>query len=105
MAWLTRDTEVLASVQSWRRVPWRELEGAVVLEGPALVHTFGCPVALDVAWCRPASSALEVRRVATVCPRRIARPCGTKAVVIAAPCGAFERWRLQLGDLLEITRP
>jgi hypothetical protein len=100
VAWLTRDAEVLASVMRWAEAPWPSLEGALVLDGPALVHTWRSPVSLDVAWCQRRDAQLEVRRVARVPPRRVARPCFGVAVV--APVGAFERWCLQVGDLLEL---
>lgn len=103
MAWLTRDTEVLATASRWGEASWASLEGAVVRDGPALVHTLGSGVALDVAWCRRAPDGeWEVRRVATLGPHRVARPCLPAAMVIAAPAGAFERWRLVPGDLLHL---
>ena len=103
MPWLTRDAEVLASVVAWKTAPWAALEGAVLREGPALIHSFRSPGVLDVAWCRRTEACLEVRRVATLRPHRVARPCF--GVALAAAGGAFERWHLQVGDLLEVQSP
>lgn len=106
MAWLLRDGDVLAAVQA-RQSGWRNaLEGAVVLRSPALVHTLGS-TGLDLAWCGhvktdAGEARLEVRRMASVAGRRLARPrLAPGAIVVGAP-GAFERWRLQVGDRLEV---
>ncbi|HET6874960.1 MAG TPA: hypothetical protein VFH70_09290 [Acidimicrobiales bacterium] len=107
MSWLIREGDVLAAVEP-RRPGWtRELAGAVVLPGPALVHTLGSPTGLDVAWCRRVRTdggepCLEVRKVACLAGRRLALPrLGAGAIIAAAP-GAFERWHLQVGDRLEV---
>lgn len=107
MAWLLREGDVLATLEA-RRPGWtRTIQGAVVLDSPAIVHTFGCDGGLDLAWCSKETTdsggpCLQVRRVACVAARRVVRPrLGSGAIVAGAP-GAFERWRLQLGDRLEI---
>jgi hypothetical protein len=95
-----RSSEVLASVVAWDEAPWASLEGALIRQGPALVHSLRCSGELDVAWCRRVDGGLEVRRTATLSPRRVGRPCF--GPVLAAAGGAFERWRLQVGDVVEI---
>lgn len=82
------------------------LQGAVVLRGPRLIHTLRQAVALDVAWCSSVTEGdnewLEVRRLATLPPRRVARPRLGPAPLVIATEGAFERWHLKVGDRLEI---
>jgi hypothetical protein len=97
---LTRENEVLASVVAWKDASWPAPEGALSVRGPAWVHSLRSPVALDVAWCRPVEGRLQVVRLRRLPPRRPGRPCLGAAVV--AGDGAFERWRLRVGDLLEI---
>src|SRR5579875_1150715 len=107
MSWLLRDGDVLAALET-RRPGWPgALQGAVVLRGPALVQTLTSAVSLDLAWCVPDQSpdgqeCLVVRRIGCLAPRRMARPhLGSRPMVVAGQ-GAFERWRLQVGDRLEI---
>ncbi len=107
MAWLTRDAQVLATVDDRG-----DRSGVRLVEGPALVHTLGGGTPVDVAWCRrrdaptaPSRSSppvLEVQRVATLGSWRLGRPCPPGRVVVVAGAGAFERWRLQVGDRLEV---
>ncbi len=57
MSWLLRDGDVLATLSRSAGRGWPAcLQGAVVLRGPALVHTLtpSHARALDVAWCGPA---------------------------------------------------
>jgi hypothetical protein len=97
---LTRQDEVLASVVAWKEAPWPALEGAVRVQGPAWIHSLRSSVELDLAWCRPVEGHLEVVRLSRLRPRRPGRPCLGVAVVAAG--GAFERWRLHVGDQLTI---
>lgn len=106
MSWLLREGEVLAALDGRRRLGG-PIEGARLCPAPVLLHTLGCAVAVDLAWCGPARTetgedCLQVRRIATVGPRRVARPHVGRGAVIAAEMGAFERWHLQVGDRLEI---
>jgi hypothetical protein len=104
VAWLTRESEVLTALDlkaHWGREP---IDCALLVAGPRLVHSLGGRQAVDVAWCRPASGErLEVRRISVLAPWRVARPCGPRLAVLVAPCGAFERWHLRVGDVLEIS--
>jgi hypothetical protein len=109
MSWLLRDGDVLASVEDRRRGWQASLQGALVWRGPALVQTLtrAPERPLDVAWCAPvrrrgAPSALRVRRITVVGPRRLAPPHLGGGGLVVAPAGTFERWRLQVGDCLEV---
>jgi hypothetical protein len=109
MSWLLRDGDVLAAVEERRRGWQASLQGALVLPGPALVHTLTPPGAgpLDVAWCAPTKldgggAAMQVRRIRVVGRRRVAPPHLGPGGLVVAPAGTFERWRLQVGDRLEV---
>jgi len=109
MSWLLREGDVLAAVEH-RRKGWQgALQGAVILRGPAIVQTLTRPTTrgLDVAWCSPASldgggSGLRVRRITRVPARRVSPPHVGPGALVVAPGGTFERWRLHIGDRLEV---
>jgi hypothetical protein len=109
VSWLLRDGDVLAAVEE-RRPGWQaSLQGAVVLRGPAVVHTLHPAGAgpFDVAWCGPAEldsggPALQVRRIRVVGRRRLGPPHLGPGGLVVAPAGTFERWHLQVGDRLEV---
>jgi hypothetical protein len=80
---------------------------------PALVQTLNCSSPLDVAWCNERSiragdetlnPRFEVRRTACLVPRRIGAPLLHGGAILVAPVGAFERWQLKVGDVVEIHR-
>lgn len=106
MAWLIREGDVLAVVETRRGGRTAGTEGVVVVNGPALVQTLTRPVWLDVAWCGPPAGGgderFEVRRILALRPYRLARPRLISGCLLVAPGGAFERWRLSVGDRLEI---
>lgn len=108
MSWLLRDDDVLAALEERRRGWAVSLRGAVVLRGPGVVHTLAAPVALDLAWCAVVCEGdkerLEVRRIASIGPGRVARPRLYRGALVVANQGSFERWRLKVGDRLEIRR-
>ncbi len=103
MAWLTRGDEVLASLESGRGHRPDEASGVVVLRRrPLLVRgpLRGC---VDVAWCRPGPDGdVEVRRMVCLGPRMPVVPGWGSPVVVVASGGAFERWRLRVGDRLTV---
>ena len=111
MPWLTRDEEVLASVEVRRR-PGGPLDAVVVLRRPTLVHAVGSG-RVDVAWCtraedgaaglRPDGEPVVVRRTTTLSAIRPVMPGLWMPIVILAGAGSFERWRLRAGDRLVIT--
>ncbi len=109
MSWLLRAGDVLAVIED-RRPGWQaSLQGALVLRSPTVVQTLtpGLARALDVAWCGPAhldggQAALRVRRIRVIGPHRVSPPHLGPGGLVVAPAGTFERWRLHVGDCLEI---
>lgn len=107
MAWLLRDGEVLASLEvaDSRRARSRGLlgrsgvDGALLLRPCRSVHTLGMQFPIDVAFC---DDDLQVLRVVTLRRHRMTRPAWRSRVVIEAEAGAFARWGLRAGDLLEV---
>lgn len=112
MTWLVRDGDVLATVDDatsapdrlrglWHRPP---PVGALLLRPPLVLHTVGLPYAVDVAFCDGGTAGRMAVTETVRLPRyRVARPrFGTKMLVVAAD-GAFERWRLAVGDELEVS--
>jgi len=106
MAWLLREDEVLAALED-RRKGWQtSIAGAVVITKPAWVQTLTRAAAaeLDIAWCGPGDGggAFVVKRISALPARRLARPRLRPGALVVAPAGTFERWRLQVGDRLEV---
>jgi hypothetical protein len=107
--WLLREDDVLAAVED-RRKGWQtSISGAVVISSPAFIHTLTPSVAaeLDLAWCVPATlddgrPGYQVKRLSVLSARRIAFPHVRAGALVVAPGGTFERWRLQVGDRLEV---
>ncbi len=104
--WLLRDGEVLAAAELARSAParWRGLlgrtgiDGALVLPHTRAVHTLGMRFAIDVAFL---DSRWRVVDTCTMPPWRIGRPRWCTSV-LEAEAGAFERWRLKPGDIVEL---
>jgi uncharacterized protein len=116
MSWLVRrgasavpgvDDEVLAAVEIARTRAARrrgllgrdDVDGALVLRPCRQVHTFGMRIPIDVVWC---AADGRVLRIATMVPGRVSRPVLRARFVIEAAAGATDRWRLQVGDVLEL---
>lgn len=107
MAWLLRDGEVLASLEVARDARSRlrgfaghESERAALMLVPAKVaHSIGTHSRLDVAYL---DRDLHVLGTTGLEPFRIARPRRGSAAVLLVEQGAFERWRLSVGDKLEV---
>ncbi len=106
MAWLLRDGEVLATLDvadsAWAR--FRGLLGRKGIDGALLlrtksVHTLGMRFPIDVAFC---DRQMLVVAVCTMRPHRLGRPRMRAHCAIEAEAGAFERWRLRVGDQLEV---
>jgi uncharacterized membrane protein (UPF0127 family) len=108
--WLLRDGEVLASLEVSTSLRDRArgllgrdgIDGALLLRPARSVHTVGMRFAIDVAYCRPDAGGLWVVDTATMRPWRVGRPRLRARCVIEAAEGAFERWALTAGDLLEV---
>lgn len=107
MAWLVRDSTVLASLEIAETFGGRlrgalgrdRLEGALLLRPARSVHTVGLRFAVDVAHC---DAELQVLRITRLARHRVSRPVRGTRVIIEAEAGAFERWGLQAGDRLAI---
>ena len=107
MPWLLREGEVLAALDVAHTVRARTrgllgrdgYEGALLLRPASSVHTLGMRFPIDVAFCDR-----DLTVIATVCmPRfRLGRPRLRARSVLEAEAGAFERWRLQVGDRLDV---
>jgi uncharacterized membrane protein (UPF0127 family) len=107
MAWLLREGDVLAAVDTAESVGDRvrglvgrpEPDGALLLRRPLMLHTIGVPYGVDVAFCNREMEVISIIRLRSF---RIALPRrGGRALVVGGE-GAFERWRLAVGDRLEI---
>ena len=107
MPWLLRDGDVLAAAevassfgQRLKGLLGRDgLDGALVLRPARSVHTIGMRFPIDVAFC---DSELRVLAMCTMRRHRVGVPRPKAKVVIEAEAGAFERWRLRVGDQLEL---
>jgi uncharacterized membrane protein (UPF0127 family) len=107
MPWLCRDDEVLATLEvaADRRARRRGLlgrdgvDGALLLRPCRSVHTVGVRFPLDVAYC---SDELEVLATRRMDRWRVGAPRLRARAVIEAEAGAFDRWRLHVGDRLEV---
>ena len=75
------------------------VEGALVLRPCRGVHAFGMKVAIDVAFCAADGTVL---RVCTLRPWRLTPFVTRSAFVVEAGAGCFERWRLRVGDVVEV---
>ena len=108
MPWLVRDNDVLASLEVaegfWPRAKGllgrSEFDGALLLPGVRAVHTLGMRFPIDVAYC---DDEVVVVRTVTMKPHRVDWPVRQARMVVEAEAGAFERWKLKVGDRLEVT--
>ena len=114
MAWLVSDARVLASAQvaddrSARRrglLKRDSFEGALVIEPCRWIHTVGMKFPIDVAYLdedRVVVKTIQMHR------HRVGIPVPRARSVIEAEAGAFARWGLRVGDVVEVrcdeTRP
>ncbi len=108
MAWLvTEEGRVLASaeVASDRRSRRRGLlgretfEGALVIPRCRWIHTIGMRFPLDVAFLDPDGVVVKTMHVHR---HRIGVPVQRASTVIEAAEGAFGRWGLHVGDVIEV---
>lgn len=107
MAWLVTNARVLASADTAatrgerrRGLLGRDgLEGAYVITPCRWVHTIGMRFPIDVAFLD--SEGLVIRTVQM--PRhRLGMPVVRARSVIEAEAGAFARWGVHVGDVIEI---
>lgn len=107
MAWLVTEGRVLASCESAtdRRARSRGLlgrdgiEGALVLPRCRWVHTLGMRFALDIAYLD--GDGVVVKTV-HMHRHRVGVPVWRARWVIEAQEGAFGRWGLRVGDVVEV---
>ena len=107
MPWLLRDDEVLASVEVADTTRARlkgllgrdGIEGAMLIRPSMSVHTLGMRFAVDVAFL---DRELRVLAVKHMRPWRISTAHLRSRAVVEAEAGAFERWKLAVGDVLEV---
>jgi len=108
VGWLVRGEGVLCSVEvaespgeRMRGLLGRDgLEGALLLRRCRSVHTLGMRFAIDVAFLDRDGRVIGV--VAPMRRWRIGRMRLGARQVLEAEAGAFERWALVAGDVLEI---
>lgn len=75
------------------------LHGALVIQPCSWVHTVGMKFPIDVAHLDDSGQVLRISRMR---PHRIGLPVRGARCVVEAEAGAFERWGLRPGDLLEV---
>jgi uncharacterized membrane protein (UPF0127 family) len=110
MPWLLRDGKVLASLEVASSRPERRrgllgrdgLEGALLIEGSKSVHTIGMRFPIDVAHLDAEGTVL---RTTTMSRNRIGLPVLRASCVLEAEAGAFRRWELTAGQVLEVDHP
>ncbi len=107
MAWLVHEGEVLASLEvAGSRAARRrgllgrdDLDGVLMLKPARMVHTVRMRFPIDVIFCDDGLSVLDV---VTMAPNRIGAPRWRARVVVEAPAGAAQRWKLCPGAVLEV---
>lgn len=107
MTWLMKGDQVLASVEvaatardRARGLIGRDgIDGAILIRPARGVHTLGMRFAIDVAFLDKSGAVLETVRMA---PNRVGRFRLRSSSVVEAEAGAFERWGLASGDVVEV---
>lgn len=107
MAWLVRGEEVLAAAEvavtrEQRRkglLGREEHQGVLVLRPCRQVHSIGMKIPIDVAFCDRDGFVLHT---ITLVPWRLSRPVSRAYFAIEAVAGAFDRWNLNVGDIVEV---
>jgi uncharacterized protein len=107
MAWLVRGEEVLAAAEiavtrRQRRtglVGRDDVEGVLVIRPCRQVHTMRMRFPIDVAFCDRDGFVLHLT---TIAPWRLSRPVPRAYFAVEARAGAFDRWKLGVGDIVEV---
>jgi uncharacterized membrane protein (UPF0127 family) len=107
VAWLVCDARVLASAEiandrgSKRRglLKSDHFEGALVIERCRWVHTIGMRFPLDIAYLDADGQVIKTIHMAR---NRVGVPVAKARSVIEAEAGAFARWGLRVGDVIEV---
>jgi uncharacterized membrane protein (UPF0127 family) len=74
-------------------------EGALVLRPCRWVHTIGLRFPLDVAYLDDQGVVVKAVRMSR---HRVGIPVWKARTVVEAEAGAFERWGLKVGDVVEV---
>jgi len=107
MAWLVSEARVLASAEvadsrTERRrglLGRTDLDGALVIRPCRGVHTIGMKFPIDVAFLDGDGVVMKTLQM----PRhRLGMPVPKTRLVIEARAGAFARWGLRVGDVIEV---
>ncbi len=108
VSWLvTEDARVLASVEiADARAARRKgllgrdgLDGALALQPCRWVHTIGMRFPIDVAFVDDDGVVVKTMQMRQ---RRVGVPVWRASSVIEAEAGAFARWGLRVGDVIEL---
>ena len=107
MAWIVSDGIVMASaeVANDRRSRKKgllgrdHLDGALVVNGCRWIHTFGMRFPLDVAYLDAEGNGIKTVRMQR---HRLGAPVPRARSVIEAEAGAFARWGLHVGLVIEL---
>jgi uncharacterized protein len=107
VAWLVSEARVLASAEVANDRPARRrgllkrdsLEGALVITSCRWVHTVGMRFPVDVAYVDDDGTVVKTVRMPK---HRVGLPVHKATWVIEAEAGAFERWGLHVGDVVEL---
>jgi len=79
------------------------VDGALLIDPARSIHTIGMRFPIDVAYCRRVGDELEVLDTRSMQRWRVGLPRLRARCVIEAEVGAFERWGLAQGDVLQVT--
>ncbi len=107
MAWLVSDARVLASAEIARDRRARRhgllgrdsMEGALVIDRCRWIHTLGMRFRIDVAYLDGDGTVIKTLQMRR---HRIGVPVAHARRVIEAQAGAFARWGLRVGDVVEV---
>ncbi len=107
MAWLVCDSRVLASAEVADTKGARSkgllgrsgIDGAIVMRPCRSVHTLGMRFALDIAYLDADGMVIRIVRMKR---HRIGMPVWKARTVIEAEAGAFGRWGLHVGDIIDV---
>ncbi len=108
MAWLVRGEEVLCPLEVASSASARirgllgrdGLEGALLLPGCRSVHTLGMRFPIDVAFLDRRGRVVGL--VTPMRPWRASRARWRAHQVLEAEAGAFDRWHVAPGDVLDV---
>jgi uncharacterized protein len=109
MAWLVSDARVLASAEvadsrgARRRglLKRDDFDGALVIEPCRWIHTIGMRFPIDVAYLDADGVVVKTIQMHR---HRVGIPVSRARWVVEAEAGAFSRWGLRVGDVVEVRR-